>query len=695
MAHLITQASPWLLSLCVWVGLAYATALYFFGTSKESWSTKFKFLLASMRFLVVSMLVLLLFQPLLETIETRVEKPIVVLALDNSQSVVSAKDSNFVRNDFLNNWKGIAAKLGSEYEVVPLLFGDNVSDGDDASFSDQITHFGKLQRAIDARFSGRNLAALVVASDGLYNKGPHPVSNLKQLNIPVFTMGLGDTTLHRDLLISNVSVNKIAYLGNEFPIRLNIEGRKAQGSSTVVTVSKNGVQLTSQNISFTSEREFKTVEFTLPADQVGIHAYTVTIQPINSEDNTRNNSEQVYIEVIDNRQQVLILANAPHPDITAIAEAMRLQENYEVTVQTVDQFTDDVNKFDMLIAYQIPSLGGKGNNVIQEAFKAKIPCWFILGAQNDFNAFNTFGSGFSLNGYQSKLSDINASLNPSFSYFSLSNEFTQALPLLPPLAVPFGNYSVAPEVQALLTQRIGKIATDVPLLGFGGTPEHRIAVLCGEGIWRWKVGLFQMEENHEIFNQFITQTTQFIGVKENKEKFRIQHKKNFAENEIVYFNAELYDESFTPVLNQQVNMELKFPDNSVQSFQFSPSNTGYQLNTGMLPAGAYSFTAKAFNGTTEFLKSGGFTVNNISVETARTIADFQLLEQMSSSTNGKRFNATAIDDLVNEIRNRKEITSVSFEEKKVRELIDWAPLLVALLSLLSIEWFLRKWNGSY
>ena len=192
-----------------------------------------------MRFIVVSLLVLMLFQPLLETIETRIEKPVVVLALDNSQSIVSAKDSNFIQTEFLNSWKGISEKLGSDYEVVPLLFGDEVSDGNDAVFSDQITHFGKLQRAIDARFSGRNLAALVIASDGLYNKGPHPVSNLKQLNIPVFTVGLGDTTLHRDILISNVSANKIAYLGNEFPIRLNIEGRKAQGSSTVVTVSKN------------------------------------------------------------------------------------------------------------------------------------------------------------------------------------------------------------------------------------------------------------------------------------------------------------------------------------------------------------------------------------------------------------------------------------------------------------------------
>ena len=117
MAHLITQASPWLLSLCVWVGLAYATGLYFFGTSKESWSTQFKFLLASMRFLVVSVLVLLLFQPLLETLETRVEKPVVVLARDNSQSVVSAKDSNFVRTEFLNNWKGIAEFITSIFYI--------------------------------------------------------------------------------------------------------------------------------------------------------------------------------------------------------------------------------------------------------------------------------------------------------------------------------------------------------------------------------------------------------------------------------------------------------------------------------------------------------------------------------------------------------------------------------------------------
>ena len=57
---------------------------------------------------------------------------------------------------------------------------------------------------------------------------------------------------------------------------------------------------------------------------------------------------------------------------------MRLQENYEVTVQTVDQFTDNVNKFDMLIAYQIPSLGGRGNNVVQEAFKSKIPVGVYL-----------------------------------------------------------------------------------------------------------------------------------------------------------------------------------------------------------------------------------------------------------------------------------------------------------------------------
>jgi len=695
MAHLITQASPWLLSLCVWVGLAYAIALYYLGNKKESWSKNLRRALAALRFLLVAILTLLLFKPLLDTRTTEVEKPVVVLALDNSSSIVNCKDSSFYRIDFLAQWSKIADELGSEYEVVPLLFGDAVTDGTQATFNEVTTHFGKLQRELDARLAGKNIRAVVLASDGLYNKGPHPVAPFQQLKVPVFTVALGDTTLLRDALISNVSANKLAYLGNNFPVRVSLEGRKLGGQSTTVSISKNGATLASQQIAFSGNRDFQSIDFTLPANEVGIHAYQIRIAATGSEVDLRNNEETIYVEVIDNRQKILILAHAPHPDLATFASAIKGQQNYQVEVSTVDQFKGSIADYDMIIAHQLPGAGANGKNYLTQAFQLKIPIWFILGSQTDFPSFNQLNTGYSLNGYQGKSTDVQAGINANFGYFSLDSKWNSVSALLPPLSVPFGNLSVAPGIQPLFFQRIGKIQTEMPLLSFGGSPDHHLAVWNGEGVWRWKMALYQLENSHELINQMIVQCVQFIGVKENKEKFRINHKKSFAENEAVQIDAELYNEIFEPILNQNVSLKLLMPDGKTADYAFSPSSTGYHLNMGLLPAGNYKFEAHAYNGSESFDKQGGFAVQSISLERSKSIADFALLEQLSSTTKGKRFAPQQMTELIAELKNRADITSVSHEEQRVRDLIEWKPLLFALLFLLSLEWFLRKWNGSY
>ena len=84
-----------------------------------------------------------------------------------------------------------------------------------------------------------------------------------------------------------------------------------------------------------------------------------------------------------------------------------------------------------------------------------------------------------------------------------------------------------------------------------------------------------------------------------------------------------------------------------------------------------------------------------SLEQSTSEANFALLQQLAQETNGKRYNAKQLNDLIEELKHRKEITSKSYEERKVRDLIDWSPLLFILLTLLSLEWFIRKWNGGY
>ncbi|MFM7769349.1 MAG: hypothetical protein ACKO8Q_02200, partial [Bacteroidota bacterium] len=132
-----------------------------------------------------------------------------------------------------------------------------------------------------------------------------------------------------------------------------------------------------------------------------------------------------------------------------------------------------------------------------------------------------------------------------------------------------------------------------------------------------------------------------------------------------------------------------------QEFNFNGSATGYHLNLGFLTPGTYTYKATAFNGKETFVKTGSFAVEKLSIEQSKQEANFALLQQLSQETTGKRFGARELENLIQELKQRKEITSKSYEERKVRDLIEWWPLLIVILTLLSAEWFIRKWNGGY
>jgi hypothetical protein len=693
--QIITNTSPWLLSLCLWIGLAYAIGLYFFRRNTNSWNPTLRWVLGTFRFITVALLVLLLFKPLLDTTSQRIEKPIVVFALDNSSSIRSTADSLFYKNDFLKQWQEIQTQLGDEVEVIPMLFGEKIALTSDANFNDQETNFSQLQRSIQTQTAGRNLTAIVLASDGLFNKGSNPVYGFKSLLAPIFTVCLGDTTVKRDVAVTHVSANKIAFLNNSFPIRVAIDGKKVSGETAGVRLIHNGNTIQTQTVSFSSNREFKNIEFNVDATSAGIQTYAIQITELPNEYSVINNSETVYVEVIDGRQKILILASSPHPDIAAMHEALRSQKNYEVTVATVDQFSGNIADFDALIAYQLPGQGGIGKTQLTQAAELQIPTLFVLGGSTDLSQFNQLNTGIVYSGSNGKLTESKAQMISDFSLFTTQTKWNELTPLLPPLSLPFGTLTVPSDFQPIMNQRIGTVQTSKPLIGFFGNTDRRMAAIFGEGIWRWRMALYQLEESHQLFNELIAQSMQYIGIKENKDKFRVHCKKTFASNEYVQLDAELYNNSFEPLLNQIVQLEISNEKGEKQNHTFSGSSTGYHINLGFLPPGPYTFLAKANTGQESFEKKGSFVVEKQSLEQATSEANFAIMQQLAQESNGKRYDANQLNDLIKELKQRKEITSKSYEERKVRDLIDWSPLLFILLLLLTVEWFIRKWNGGY
>jgi hypothetical protein len=135
-------------------------------------------LMAGARFLTVFLLGVLLLGPLFKSLNKRIEKPIIILALDNSASVPVNSDSSFYYNDFPGKAAGFVKELSGKYDVHPYLFGDRVKQGIDLDYQDKFTDYSALWQNLQARYANRNVGALVLASDGMYNRGQNPVYSI-------------------------------------------------------------------------------------------------------------------------------------------------------------------------------------------------------------------------------------------------------------------------------------------------------------------------------------------------------------------------------------------------------------------------------------------------------------------------------------------------------------------------------------
>ncbi len=693
---IITQAPTWLIVVCLITGLAYAGALYFRDRFNRTYGKSLATLLGILRFSCISLLAFFLLKPLIKSIDRKVEKPVIVIAQDDSQSLVVGNDSTYYKGKYKEDLRALITQLQENYEVSTYRFGSTVNEGiDSLHYNEKLTDFSGLLDELYTRYSGRNLGAIVIASDGLYNKGSNPVYAYQKLNVPVYTVALGDTTIHRDILVADVAANRLAYLGNKFPMEITVEGRKAKGETAILSVTRKGKTLYSETINFSEERFFKTVSLNLDATETGLQKYSVQLSGIDNEVTIANNYEDVFIDVLDSRQKVLILAYAPHPDLNAIRDAITSNETYKVDVKLSKDFTGNISSYSLVIFHQLPAPGSNGSSLITSALEQKIPSIFVWGNSTDYNAFNQLNLGYALSNYRNNSVDVSGYMAEDFSLFLLDDNVRGMFRTMPPLTSPFGDFSFSPGLTTMINQQVGQIKTKKPLISFNKVNDNKIGIICGEGIWRWKMTAYQQFESHASFNEFITKIVQYTAAKEDKSLFRVSGKNDFQENEVITFDAELYNQSYEPITNREVSMRIFTDDGKEYSYIFSSIGNRYRLNAGQLPVGNYRYEASV-NGEREMMKERGeFSVSPLQMEVVNTIADHRLMYQLAMDNNGEMVFPQGMNALAEFIQNKKEIVPISYEHKQLNELINYKWLLGLLLALLAGEWLLRKRAGTY
>lgn len=688
--RIIFEHSPWLIIPIILLSGLYAILLYS-GKSAKLFGKTYVSLLASLRFLAVFVIGVLLLNPRVLSVDEEVEKPIFIVAQDNSKSIVGATDSTFNKNELGKGLNRAMASLEERAEVIYLGFDREVFPHEEWNFTGRSTNLSEVFDFVRENYADRSVSGLLLSTDGIYNLGLDPDYYDFSKNIPVYTLALGDTHKYADLSIDRITANKIAYLDDEFPVEVAIKLQKVDTNIIDINVYKSDIKVYSNKVKVENNSEFIKHRFNLKADQPGKHYYTVSISESKDEINLINNRSDWYIEVVDTRKKVLILAAEVQPDIGIIKTILDDKQRFETDMVFLSRGENFSNlaDYDLIISSGLPSK--EFPDALERIERSEKPALHLI---TSLSSPENLPKYLSFDGRARMDNMTRATWNPAFSVFSLEPEVLERLEKMPPVRTPFGEVRGFEPGNVLFYQKVGKVQTSQPVVFFTNSGAKK-AWFWGEGFFRWWMYEYREFESRELLSSLIDRTIQYLTIDDREKRIHVSTKARMDEDEQVVFTAEVYDLTYKPVNDAPLDLIIYDETRKEYKYSFVPDRKGYRLNAGQLPPGAYNYRASTSVGDEILTDEGSFVITRMEREMSDIRARHGMLFKLSERTGGKMYYPSELSSLGDDILNTSDFSGILRTKENEKGILDYTLVLILLLVLATAEWAIRKREGSY
>ena len=308
----------WVIIIAIFSGLCCAGLLYLHNRKQHYGSTLTTILFLT-RTIVVASLILLLFNPYLKSKNNDIEPATIIIAQDNSKSLILTKDSTFYKNDYPSVLDTLINNLDDKFNVDKYLFGNEVREFSSMDYQDYYTDFHQVLENIKKNYYKKNVGAVVLLSDGICNRSYLPEQNIESYPFPIFTVTLGDTTNHPDFYIRDVFYNKTSPSNTVFPIRLVANAHNSSNKNMEIKVKVNNEVVEEIVIPVNSNRFSQTIDFNIDSEDEGVKQIDIQIASIEGEMITNNNNKTLYcLSTTSIKKRLLLLLVIISPSIEAI-----------------------------------------------------------------------------------------------------------------------------------------------------------------------------------------------------------------------------------------------------------------------------------------------------------------------------------------------------------------------------------------
>jgi hypothetical protein len=716
--HLGFAQAPAILAAAATV-LAFLVAWFSYRHTLPPVSRTTRWVLITLRATSLAVILLLLLEPLIRTISRWIQPPTLAVLIDNSQSMTIA-DGRLRRTDeLLSIIRSSALRtVARDADLRFYTFGtrlrpSSLREEDTVSCDEPATDIAGTLQALQAVGEQHQLDAALLLSDGSYTVGQHPVHDAERLGFPLITVGIGDSSQQRDILISTLAANDLVYSDLPSPVDVTVRSSGFTGQEADVTLQDGSRVLDRTTLRFDAATADYPVHLTWVPHGEGVTRLTVHVACLNGELTPANNTRPFFTRVLRSKLRVLIVAGSPSPDLAVIRQTFKEDKNLLVrsfAQKTPSGFYEGplagstVDSADCLVLLAFPTastsesvLSSLGNTLSTR----HTPVLFIAGPGLDHARLQRFGPVIP---FTSDLLSSNEQLvqfEPNAAerghpLLTLGTpEGIDAWMRLPPVFKTLSVYRARPEAIVLGTVRLSTGILPDPLLLARSVGRERSAAFLGYGLWRWRLMAQGTQGTADHLSRFLAGAVQWLTSREESKPVRVSPSQEFfRQGEPPEFVGQVYDASNRPVDAARVRLTVK---TGVQPFEteLRPLGNGrYEGSLQVLPEGDYTFQAVAEeDGISYGTDSGRFGVGGFNLEFQDTRMNAQLMRELAQTTGGEFLMPASIDSLPVILRRMPGFAPREMQQVHSVELWNNHYMLAILLAFLSFEWLLRKRSG--
>ncbi len=548
------------------------------------------------------------------------------------------------------------------------------------------------------------LAGATIITDGQINQGLDPSQLIQKVEVPVYTLGIGQSTPLVDLSIQSIDAPTVAIKGEDLRINVIINSTGDMKERVNVILYHGKKMLGSRYLQTEGFGSRAQARFMFTPSNLGENEYRVKVSTVSQEINIENNQQKFFVTILKDRYKVALITGSPSFNTSVIKRYIRKYPRVELDhfVSRKNGYLPSLKSFwsrpyELIIFdnYPLKELSSKTQRIFSKKIGAeKSSLLWLLGGNVTEKSASSIMPFFHL-----RMKDQIQTGEKTLWYMTteaLSRNIFQGLELndgldfwqnFPPILASYNFESTNDEIVAIA---YNQGSDTVPLMFLGEKQDIRSVVWASPEfatIHHRLSGTNYSKTFPELWTRLFSWLLKISGDKNlyfrlNKESYQ-QGEEIIITGTSIGNNNGSKNQAF--ITTQNDSLEI----NSAE-LRFNPESKRWEGNIWASKPGKYSYEISIQDGSAPPVKQNGrFIVEESQIELNEVALNSPLLKNLSMKTNGAYYPWASRAELFNKVlpreRQEKINRSTRFNEKS------W--VLVILIVLLTTEWIIRKRIG--